>query len=329
MKWLVLLLPLLLYADKVSVEQLFNVQTVTVKSVTAARSTQHYGYVRVDESNVVDVVPRFGGYVEHLNADVRYTYIKKGQLLATVYSPEVYKAKEDYINTLRYDSKRSNKLMLQSSKDKLALLGVSSKEIAALHVNSKVSRLTRIYAPVSGYLFEKNINKGSAFNAKEKLFSIVNLDTVWVEMTWYQKELEALKRYETFHVLVQGISQTFEAVKGITYPVIDTNEATLKVRLHVKNPDRLLIAGMYATIRASAKTQHYLTLPTTAVIRKNGRYYAFVVGEYEGEYEPVEVTVTPLDRHTYQIVSGLQEGDEVVNNALFMMDSDAQINGLY
>ncbi len=329
MKWLVLLVPLLLVADKVSVEQLFNVQTIKVKLVTTQRSTQHYGYVRVDESNIVDVVPRFGGYVEHLNADVRYKYVNKGDLLATVYSPEVYKAKEDYINTLRYDSKRANKRMLQSSKDKLQLLGVSPKEIAALHVNSKVSRLSRIYAPASGYLFEKNINKGSAFNAKAKLFSIVNVDKVWVEATWYLKELEALKQVETFHVKVEGVSQTFEVTKGITYPVIDTNEATLKVRLHVNNPDRLLIAGMYATVIASAKAQQYLTLPTTAVIRKNGRYYVFIVGEYEGEYEPLEVSVAPLDRHTYHIIDGLEAGDEVVNNALFMMDSDAQINGLY
>jgi len=70
-------------------------------------------------------------------------------------------------------------------------------------------------------------------------------------------------------------------------------------------------------------------LPQSAVILKDGKYYVFVVGEFEGEYEPMEVAVKPLNYETYIITSGLDEGNEVVNNALFMMDSDAQINSVY
>ncbi len=329
MKLLIVLLPLMLFAQSVSVEQLFNVQTVKVTALSAAQTKQYYGFLRVDESQIVDVVPRFGGYVEHLNADVRYKYVNKGDLLATVYSPEVYKAKEDYMNALRYDTKRSSKLMISSSRDKLSLLGIPDKEIRSLKPNTTVSRLTRIYAPSSGYLFEKNINKGGAFNAKTPLFRIVNTDVLWIEVAWYQKDIGLLDTLTNFHVSVQGIADEFNATKGMLYPNIDSKEATMTLRLHVKNPKRQLIAGMYATVRASAQKERYMTLPRTAVIRKNGTYYAFVVGEYEGEYEPVEVDVVPLDRHTYRIIEGLQEGDEVVNNALFMMDSDAQINGLY
>jgi Cu(I)/Ag(I) efflux system membrane fusion protein len=86
---------------------------------------------------------------------------------------------------------------------------------------------------------------------------------------------------------------------------------------------------MYANVISKDKAKTYLTLPQSAVIRKDNKYYAFMVGEYEGEYEPIEVHVKPLDNKTYIVLDGLGEGDEVVNNALFMMDSDAQINGLY
>lgn len=86
---------------------------------------------------------------------------------------------------------------------------------------------------------------------------------------------------------------------------------------------------MYASVVSQDTPQEYLTLPSDAVIRKDGKFYVFVVGEYEGEYDPMQISVKALNPHTYIITDGLSAGDEVVSNALFMMDSDAQINGLY
>ena len=103
----------------------------------------------------------------------------------------------------------------------------------------------------------------------------------------------------------------------------------MTLRLHVKNPNAELFVGMYSSIISQDKKESYLTLPSNAVMRKNGKHYVFVVGEYEGEYDPLQISVKPLNSHTYIITNGLNAGDEVVSNALFMMDSDAQINGLY
>ena len=86
---------------------------------------------------------------------------------------------------------------------------------------------------------------------------------------------------------------------------------------------------MYVSVESSSEKKEFLTLPTTSVIRKNDAFYVFVSGEYEGEYEPRKVDVEVLNSKTYILKSGLKEGDEVVNSALFLMDSDAQINGLY
>ena len=86
---------------------------------------------------------------------------------------------------------------------------------------------------------------------------------------------------------------------------------------------------MYSTITSTKNKKTVLSLPKSAVIAKNGKYYVFVVGDFKGEYEPFVVDVTPIDTQSYQINSGLEVGDEVVDNALFMLDSDAQINDLY
>ena len=86
---------------------------------------------------------------------------------------------------------------------------------------------------------------------------------------------------------------------------------------------------MYAKLYASSDKTKKLVIPRTAAMRKNGTWYAFLATEFKGEYEPVEIKVQPLDNKHFEVLSGLHKGDRVVNNALFMMDSDAQINSVY
>ena len=329
LKLLLLLLPLMVSAKEASVEQLFSVQTVKVQKIKTSHSKKNYGFVKANEARVYEVSPRFGGFVEKLYADKIYKYVKKGEPLALVYSPEVYKAKEDYDNSYNYTKNRPNKGMLKSAKLKLALLEVAPNEISQVIKMREVSPNTTIYAPQSGYIFMKNINEGSAFNAKTNLFEIVNLDDVWVEVKVFEDDVKWLKHANDFRVSFKTTDKTYETHSKFLYPNLSPKEATLTMRLTLNNKDHTLFPGMYADVISKDKAKEYLTLPQSAVILKDGKYYVFVVGEFEGEYEPMEVAVKPLNNETYIITSGLGEGDEVVNNALFMMDSDAQINGLY
>jgi len=323
------LLPLSLMAQKASVEQLFSVQTVKVKQQTLSHSKKNYGFVKADEARVHDISPRFGGYVEKIYADKIYKYVKKGEALVTVYSPEVYKAKEDYLNSYNYTKAKKNKGMLRSAKLKLELLGISQQEIEAVLKNKNISQNTTLYAPISGYIFQKNISDGSAFAAKAQLYEIVNLDEVWVEAKVFEDDINWLKNANKFKIHFKSTPKTYNATSTLFYPKLDEKEATVTLRLRVKNPKKELFVGMYASILSEDKKESYLTLPSNAVMRKDGKFYVFVVGEYEGEYDPLEIDVKVLNAHTYIIKSGLDAGDEVVSNALFMMDSDAQINGLY
>ncbi|WP_457743319.1 efflux RND transporter periplasmic adaptor subunit [Sulfurimonas sp.] len=327
---LALLLPLSLFAsEKPTVEQLFSVQTVKVKEIKTSHSKKNYGYVVADESRIYDIAPRFGGFVTKLYADKIYQYIKKGEPLVTLYSPEVYKAKEDYLNSYRYTKIRDNKGMLRSAKRKLQLLGVSTREIQKVLKNKKVSANTTIYAPISGYIFKKNIVDGAAFNAKNKLFEIVNLDSVWIETKIFEDDVSWIKNADIFSIAFKTTNKTYTTHKKFLYPNLDPKEATLTMRLTLNNADHTLFPGMYANVISKDTPKRYLTLPQTAAIRKDGKYYAFMVGEYEGDYQPVEIKVKPLNNKTYIVLQGLKAGDGVVNNSLFMMDSDAQINGLY
>lgn len=326
MKTILLIIALfltLLHSKEASVEQLFNVQTVQVKLNSHAKTTKSFGFVKADQSRIYDVSPRFGGFVEDLYANKIYKKVTKGQALVKVYSPEVLKAKDEYINSLRYSK---NKSMIHSSMTKLKLLNIPNNEIKSV---SKNRTFTTIVSPASGYIFKKSINNNSAFSAKKVIFEIVNLDSVWVEVNIHQNQLNLLEGIDKFTLSTPALKQTFQAKSSGIYPMLDKKEESFTLRLEVNNPDTLLKPGMYMSVVMGQSAKDYLTLPSTAVIRKNGAFYAFVVGEYEGEYEPLQIEVEVLNPDTYIIKSGLNAGDAVVNNALFMMDSDAQINGLY
>lgn len=331
MRYLLILILVFGYLDakEATVQQLFNVQTVKVKEVVHAKTIKGYGFVKADDSRVYDVSPRFGGYVEALYADKIYAKVKKAQALVKVYSPEVLKAKEDYLNSIKYSKIRANKSMLESAKKRLELLNVPNSEINAIKTTKKASSFTTIFSPTNGYVFKKSLNNDSAFNAKSTLFEIVNLDKVWVEVKVHQDQLSAANEAAEFIVSTPSSVKKFNAKRKELYPQLDKKEESFTLRLEVDNKDNFLKPGMYVDVDISSNKKAYLTLPSTAVIRKNAKFFVFAAGEYEGEYEPKEIEVESLNPSTYIVKSGLDKGDEVVNNALFMMDSDAQINSLY
>ena len=315
--------------NKRVIEQLFNIRTVKVKQLTASKEQVNYGYIVAEDSRKVEVASWYSGYVEALYADTLYKKVAKGEALAKVYSPEVYKAKQDYLNALKFNDTRATLGMLRGAKEKLRLLNVSKKEIELIKKRREVDEFTTIYAPISGWIFEKNLNLGSSFKKQQKLFEIVNLDKVWMEAKLFQNELKRLDTLKNFTLKVNGIAKVFKAEKTLLYPTLDPKEATATLRLLVDNCDEELKPGMYAKLHASADSSAKLVIPRTAALRKDGKWYAFLATDFKGEYEPVEIELEPLDNFYYIVKKGLSNGESIVNNALFMMDSDAQINSIY
>jgi len=315
--------------QRATVKQLFNVTTTTVQERITSKKQVNYGYIVADDAAKVDVVPWYSGFVITLYANRLYGKVKKGDALAKVYAPEVYKAKQDYLNSIHYNQKSSMPAMLESAKLKLKLLGVHEKEIRAIETEDYADYYTTIYAPISGWIFEKNIQEGASFDTKKRLFEIVNLTKVWMETKLFQNELENIKNLTTFQVKVKGIHKVYEANKTLLYPMLNSKESTATLRLSIDNTDELLKPGMYAKVYATSNKTKKRLIPRTAAIRKNGTWYAFLATEFQGEYEPIEITVQPLDNIYFEVLSGLRKGDTIVTNALFMMDSDAQLNALY
>ncbi|WP_309497058.1 efflux RND transporter periplasmic adaptor subunit [Sulfurovum sp.] len=316
-------------SQKPTIEQLFNVKTVQVKEMITSPKQINFGYIVAQDSRKVDVFAWYSGFVDTLYADSMYKKVVQGELLAKVYSPEVYQAKQDYLNSINYNADHTAPGMLQSAMTKLSLLGVSKKEIENIKKERNVDEFTMIYAPISGWIFEKNINQGSSFSSKKKLFQIIDLDKVWAEVKLFQNELTKLDTLRNFKVMPKSTNKVYEAEKSLLYPMLDPREATATLRLILDNEDGMLKPGMYVKVHSSSADKRRLVIPRTAAIRKNGIWYAFLATEFKGEYEPIAIDIKPLDNKHFEVIKGLKTSDILVNNALFMMDSDAQINGIY
>lgn len=326
---LLMLLALSLYAERVKVTQNFNVTLTTVKEESVKLSKEFYGYVDIDEARVVDVVPRFSGYVEVLYGDRTYKYVRKGEKLAKVYSPEVYKAKEEYLRSYNYAKRsKSSKGMVRSAKIKLSLLGVDKGEIDRVVKTGKTQELTTIFSPTNGLIFQKDIDKGGSFARGKRLFRLVSLDKEWIRIKVSDADIEWVRGVKDFNVRFDGLERVYKAKFDIVEPKLDPKEALYTVRCVIDNINNKVYPGMYAKVKANKTLGTRLVVPTSAVIRKNGKHYAFLATEFKGEFEPIKVDVKRIgDR--YIVKSGLKKGDKIVKSAMFMMDSDAEINSLY
>ncbi|WP_201334121.1 MULTISPECIES: efflux RND transporter periplasmic adaptor subunit [unclassified Nitratiruptor] len=316
---LMFLVPFLLCAERLSIEQLFNVKTTTVEKKDLFVQKTYPAIVKLDESKIVDIAPRFSGYIEKLYAKEPLQHIKRGDILALVYSPEVYNAKEEYKNSLKFGL---DKRMTTASYLKLKLLNIPKDE---LKNPTKTLTITKILAPIDGFLLKKDVYLGSFFQKGKTIFRLASNTYYWIEAQIPNKDINFYKQSDS--IIAQIRNEKLQVKKHKLLPLINSNSALAIVRLFVEAKG--ILAGEYAKVTIREHKKSILVIPKTAVIRKNGKWYAFRVGEYEGEYEPVVVQIKPLDNRYYQLISGLKEGETIADSAMFLLDSDAQINGLY
>lgn len=313
----------LLNAEILQVEQIFNKKTTTVKKELITASKSFYGQTVFDEKKVYDIVTRFDGYVTNLNANEKYKYIKKGQSLFDIYSDDIVSIQQEL-----QIGKKVNKSLVSSSIEKLKSLDLNNSVIEKLKSSKKVIKDIPVLSPTSGIVLQKNINDGSFVKKGKLLLQIASLDELWFIASVYQKDLSYIKKGMEAKIYIDGIAKPINSKVDFIYPDVDEKTKSVNVRFIIPNKDLKLYTNMFAKVDIAYEQKQMLTLPKTAVLRKGNKYFVF---EYlsKSEYEPIEIKAKRISSNRYEILSGLDEGQKVINNALFLLDSDAITNGLY
>jgi Cu(I)/Ag(I) efflux system membrane fusion protein len=312
-----------LNAEIIEARQLFNKKIVKVKKEEVSISKSFYGITKIDESSLVDIVSRFDGYITKLNANKKFMTIKKDEPLYSVYSDDILSIQ----NELQI-AKDFNNNIYQSTLLRLDNLAISKAEQQKIKNGKLNSNGIVVTSPVSGILLEKNINNSSAIKKGTPLLQLASLDKIWFITSVYQDDLSYVKKDMEAQINIDGLSKSINSTVDFIYPTFDEKTKTVDVRFILNNKEQELVPSMFGKINITIKKGMMLTLPKTAVLKKADNYYVFKPIS-DREFEPVKINAKRISSNKYEIIGGLKVDDEVINNALFLLDSDAVTNALY
>ncbi len=311
----------------------FGIRFATVEMRPLSGEIRTVGSVVVDETRVAAVTTKFPGFIERLYVDFTGAPVSRGQPLFEIYSPDVLAAQEELLLATRLGSTpteipgvpRNSVDLPAAARQRLRLWDVSEAQIDQIERSRTARRTVTMFAPAGGIVLEKNVVAGQAIQAGELLYRIADLSWVWIEAEVREADAAFLTigaRATTESSAYPGrlIPGTVEYV----YPMFDEQARTLRARIAIPNPGRMLRPGMYVTVRVSATGRSALTVPNSAIVNTGERSIVFV--DYgAGRLVPQLVVVGRVSDQYTEVISGLEPGQRVVTSAQFLLDSESNL----
>jgi len=323
-------------------QQLIGVKTVQAAIRPLNRVIRTVGRIEYDERKLATANTKIEGWIEKLHVDYTGRYVKKGEPLAEIYSPELVATQQEFLNILRWAGQgqsvkdertamllvKDAQAMLDAAKERLRLWDISDEQIKKIETTGKPIRTLTIYSPVSGYVLQKMAIQGMRVMPGEKLFDVVDLSSVWVVSDIYEYELPLIKVGQTARISLSYFpGKEFSTRVDYVYPALAGETRTAKVRFTIPNPDGVLKPQMFTNVEIKINLGNRLTVPAEAVIDTGVRQIVYV-DKGEGYFEPREVTTGLKVDELVEVTGGIKAGEKVASSANFLIDSEAQLKGV-
>jgi len=316
--------------------QVLGVRSEPVKKVRLDHRIRTVGRVAVDERRLRHVHTKFDGYVEHLYVDYTGKFVRRGERLLSIYSPELVATQEEYLLAHRAQTDLAGSPvrsavqgtvdLLAAARRRLLLWDIRPADIERLEKSGQVTRTLDVHADIGGYVVQKMAFQGMRVTPADTLYDIADLSHLWVLADVYEYNLRSLALGAEGHINVASAGD--KAWRGtVTYisPTVEEKTRTVKVRLEVENADGELKPDMYADVFLHVNVGDGLVVPDGAVINAGDRRLVFL-DRGEGRFEPREVKLgVRASGGEVQVLSGLSEGDQVVTAANFLLDSESSL----
>jgi Cu(I)/Ag(I) efflux system membrane fusion protein len=320
--------------------QLIGVRTEEVKEVTLSKTIRTVGRIQYDERRLATVNTKFEGWIEKLHVNYTGRYVKKGEILAEIYSPELLATQREFLTLLKWAQRRGEggpwessliqdaQAIVEAARERLRLWDMPEEQIQEVERTGKPVRTVKIFSPASGYVIEKMVTLGMRVMPGEKLFDIADLSTVWIVADIYESELPFVRIGMPARVTLSYIpGSEFSSKIDYIYPSISPETRTAKVRLTLTNPKGVLKPQMFTNVEIKVDLGRRLVIPAEAIIDTGTRQIVYV-DKGEGLFEPREVKVGLRTQEVAEVLQGLRPGERVAASGAFLLDSEAQLKGV-
>ncbi len=321
--------------------ELAEVQTAPVQRRRATHSVRLPGRVSYDETRVFHITAWAGGRIDRLYVDYTGMRVRKGQLVAELYSPQLYSAQEELLQAIKGQEQFRNSELasirrtagttLTAARRKLELFGLTEEQIDAVVERGEPTTNLNIYAPIGGTVVKKNAMIGMYVKTGTSLYQVSDLSTVWVELDAYEQDLPWLETGQEVSFSTPAFpGEQFSGTISFIDPMLNPKSRTVDVRVVAANRDGRLKPEMLATAVVTSRKELAgelsLMIPATAplITGKRAVVYVDVPGK-KGVFEGREIVLGSRAGDYYIVSEGLAEGESVVVNGAFKIDAAVQI----
>ncbi len=243
---------------------LASIRTTPVKYMELAKSVYTVGKIDYDESSVAHVTAWVSGRIEKLYVDFTGTIVKKGEHLVSMYSPDLLSTQKEYLLAYSGIEQLSNsdipevisssRTLLENTKQRLLLWGITEEQIAELERTLDPQTNLTIFAPIGGTVIHKNAIEGMYFKTGDRLFTIVDLNRVWLYLDIYEYDLPWVRYGQEIEVVTESYpGEVFLGKVVFIDPFLNETTRAVKVRINMDNHEGKLKPGMYVNARLKAK----------------------------------------------------------------------------
>lgn len=303
-----------------AVENNLGVKTAPVELGKLSPRISTVGYIAFDESQLWQTNVRVSGWVEKLMINAVGEQVRKGDVLFTLYSPDLVKAQEELLNAYR----TGRTALVKGARERLVSLGVDRAQIRQIIQRGKAVQTIEIKAPADGVIASLNIREGGYLSPAQAVISAGPLHEVWVDAEVFERQAHWINAGSRASMTLDALpGRAWEGEVDYIYPILDPKTRTLRMRLRFTNPNGELKPNMFANITLQPVTaESVLTIPKAAVIRSGGMSRV-VLAEGEGKYRSARIEVGREANDKIEVLQGLTEADRVVTSAHFMLDSES------
>jgi Cu(I)/Ag(I) efflux system membrane fusion protein len=263
-----------------------RIEPATLRSVS--RTVRAVGTVEFDERQLYTVAPKFEGWIERLHVNTTGQYVRRGQALMEVYSPDLVTAQQEYLIALKgmesvreasADTQANMGQLVKSALERLRNWDISEEEMARLQKEGAFRRTLTLRSPVSGVVLDKPPLKGMRFMPGEALYKISDMSSVWLLADIFEQDLGLIQANQSVRISVNAYpGKAFSGKVAFVYPTVTPETRTAKVRIELANPGGQLKQGMYANVELMAGRvgDKRLSVPDSAVLDSGTRQIVLV-----------------------------------------------------